>query len=254
MSTYTLGNKFVSSDGNGATMISGDVKETTSPGQYTASTPLSSTTYTIGNIYQCSTSRNIDVKGNSQENCAGRGVTCEYNLKVVGSPELFEATAQLAADKDTAGLVSLLLQSGDDRNFTLPSPLDAINPMEVVSNMSSGLQTSLSPNLPPIRDLTDIPMSLAKMTAWSGTVTLANAQEQAQHAAAFTIEQQRRRVQMNIEAGTRLLGDSFDPSTANAGAPSSDLRQGNYSLTNEMVFSEFVSCVDSLYANQKRIG
>jgi hypothetical protein len=59
---------------------------------------------------------------------------------------------------------------------------------------------------------------------------------------------------MNIDAGTRLYGNSFDPSTANAGAPSSDLRQGNYSLPKEVVFSEFTSVADSLNANQKRLG
>ena len=59
---------------------------------------------------------------------------------------------------------------------------------------------------------------------------------------------------MNIDAGTKLMGDMFDPSTANTGAPSSDLRQGNYSITKEMIFSEFNSSMNSLFANQRKIG
>ena len=185
----TSENKNVTVIGGTAHVTTGDVTEVIGTTSYTLNSPLSSTTYTMGNLYQSSDSRNIDVKGNSQEVCAGKGITCDWHLKVVGSPELFEATAQMAADRATAGFVSLLLQKGDDSNFASFNPLESINPMEAVSNVSSGLQTSFKPDFPPIRNLEDVPIALGKMQAWAGTVKMADAQEQLSRAAAFKIEQ-----------------------------------------------------------------
>lgn len=253
MATINFDNKGFTFDGTTATFVSTDATETISKSGYTLSSPSTFTTYTLDNIYQRSSTRNIDVIGNSQESTAGRGVTCEYNIKVVGTPELFEATAQFGADKATAGLASILLQTGDDRNFANPNPIEGINPTELVSNMSSGFQTMFSPELPPIRNLSDIPIVLGKMSAWASTIQLANARQQAAHAAAFAIEQKERKIKRNVEAAKKRFGESFDLSSATTAPPATDQQQGNYSIPKELVHQEFNSSANAMLSNEQNM-
>jgi hypothetical protein len=48
--------------------------------------------------------------------------------------------------------------------------------------MASSLQGSLSPELPPITSLEDIPMAAGKLAAWGAMVDMADAAEQAARA------------------------------------------------------------------------
>ena len=180
MSTYTFSNRTVQSDGITTKIVNNGVEQTFTPNRYTVSTPLTDTTYTNGNFHQYAETRNIDVSGNSQENYAGRGVTSEYNVKIVGSPDMFSGNAQRGADKALSQLVGVLLQQGDDRNFAPGNPMGEIDLKSVTSSMASSWQTSMCPTLSPIRELSDIPMVLGEIVAWGEGIKIADAAEQAE--------------------------------------------------------------------------
>ena len=140
------------------------------------------------------TSRNVDIVGNSQENYAGRGITCDYSIKVGGNPEIFTGLAQMGADKELAGLISVILQEGDDRKTAAPRILQGVDPKQLVSNLSSSYQSTVPLDLPPIRKPADIGIAFAKLGAWTAGLTAADAAYQAAKAAEITIEQQQRRM------------------------------------------------------------
>ena len=119
-------------------------------------------------------SRNVEIIGNSQENYAGRGVTCDYSIKVIGSPEIFTGVAQMGADKELAGIISLILQEGDDRKTAPQKSIQGINPKEIVSNLSSNYQSSIPINYPPIRKLSDIPLAAARVIGWATALNVAD--------------------------------------------------------------------------------
>lgn len=254
MATYNFQNKSITSDSHKTTVISNGVEQVFTSSDYTASTPLTSTLYTQNDIHQYANGRIIDITGNSQETVAGRGLTCEYSIKVVGSPELFTGDAQRGADAAVAAIVGVLLQAGDDRNFVNPNPLNGINPKQMVSNMSSSWQSSFSPEIPPIVELSDIPIALGKMMAFGKAVDIADMAEQAKRAAALTLEQSARKLKNNIEANIAQYGEAFNIKDATTAPPATDLNQGNYTTPKSTVYNLYYENQDSLLAHQRNIG
>lgn len=251
MSTFNFENKTVTSDGITTKVITNGIEQTFTKSSYTASTPLTATTFTQANHHIFANSRNIDIKGNSQESYAGRGVTAEYSIKVIGTPELFTGDAQRGADEATSELLSLLLQQGENGKFEQGSPLTIIDPAGVFNNMASSLQGSLSPELSPISTLEDIPIAAGKLAAWGAEIDMADAAEQAARAGQYEIERQERRLQNSIEAGIEEFGASFDPSTATSGNPASDANSTGYTLSKSTMMNAFYGNNDALLAYQR---
>lgn len=254
MSTFNFENKTVSSDGVTTKVVTNGVEQTFTKAQYTASTPLTSTTFTQANHHVFANSRNVDIKGNSQESYAGRGVTAEYSIKVVGTPELFTGDAQRGADDATSELLSLLLQQGENGKFEQGSPLTIIDPAGIFNNMASSLQSSLSPELPPITSLEDIPIAAGKLATWGAAVDMADAAEQTARAGYYEIERQERRLQNNIEAYIEEFGTSFDISNATTANPASDANSTGYTLSKSTTLNTFYGNNDALIAWQRLIG
>lgn len=254
MATFKNDRKIVTSDGITTTVTTNGVQQTFGTSEYTTVTPLTSTTYTQGNLLQMGTSRNVDIVGNSQENYAGRGITCDYSIKVVGNPEIFTGLAQMGADKELAGLISVILQEGDDRKTAAPRILQGVDPKQLVSNLSSSYQSTVPLDLPPIRKLSDIGVAFAKLGAWTAGLTAADAAYQAAKAAEITIEQQQRRMQNNINAQIEQYGEVFDTSKLLASSTATDVNQGNYNITKQVVMENYLPNQDALLAHQKNIG
>lgn len=253
MSTYTFSNRTVQSDGITTKIVNNGIEQTFTPNRYTVSTPLTDTTYTNGNFHQYAETRNIDVLGNSQENYAGRGVTSEYNVKIVGSPDMFSGNAQRGADKALSQLVGVLLQQGDDRNFAPGNPMGEIDLKSVTSSMASSWQTAMCPTLSPIRELSDIPVVLGELVAWGEGIKIADAAEQAAKAAAYELERQAKRVQENIEANIKALGETFGFSEESTANPATDERAGNYNITEAEVMDAFLDNMPAYMAYTKQI-
>lgn len=254
MATFNNNLKTVISDGTNTIVKTNGIEQKFSTNEYTLNSPLTSTTYTQGNLLQMGVSRNVEIIGNSQENYAGRGVTCDYSIKVIGSPEIFTGVAQMGADKELAGIISLILQEGDDRKTAPQKSIQGINPKEIVSNLSSNYQSSIPINYPPIRKLSDIPLAAARVIGWATALNVADMQHQASVAAELTIEQQQRRIQNNIDAMTSKFGEMFDKTTISAAPIASDTKQGDYNITKQVLFDNYYPHQDSLIAFQKNIG
>lgn len=251
MATYNFDNKIITSDGTFTTLSNDNVRQTFSFGAYTASTPLTTTTYTNANLHFYSDTMNLDIKGNAQENFAGHGETSEYTLKVVGTPEQFQGNAQRGADESVVGFISLLLNA-DDRKFSRANPLTAINPVETVSNMSSDFQSSFIPDLPPIRHKSDIPISSSKLQAHGASAKLSDTTEQSKRASQLTTESNERKVKYSIEAGRAVFGEAFNPTNASAAPTATDVRNFNF-VPKQTYHTELYTVVNKLFAYERKI-
>lgn len=103
---------------NGTTLkvTSGSSEQTVGQGNYDANTNITGVRHHLNGIRESATSRNLEISGNSQEVMNGRGITCCYSIKMVGTPELFSGEVQRKLDKALAKLTSIMLQPGDDRH------------------------------------------------------------------------------------------------------------------------------------------
>ena len=222
----------IRSDGKKTIIKKQDSQQIIEPGNYQAHTENRVTSHSSTGVVESGSSRNVEIKGNSQESYAGRGVTAQYSFKVVGSPQMFSGQAQRAADKSLAKLASLLLQTGDDR-FTKPSSFKDVLPdvTKMVSKMSSSFTSSLSPSPPQISRIQDIGKLTAYMGAYLSTVSAEQAAYQSAMAAKVELERQ---IEQKKQA-LRQLKKSFDQGEistemiANFGAD--DTKQGEPNIS-----------------------
>ena len=135
--------KRITSDGKNIKIQTDGVVQKVSEGKYETNSQITASIHSQNGLRESGTTRNVEVTGNSQEVCAGRGVTSEYNLKVCGSPELFTGQAQRTADAAVAKLTGLALQSGDDRHSAKQSSIPKPDFTRVVSSMTSSMQNAL---------------------------------------------------------------------------------------------------------------
>ena len=80
----------ITSDGINTTIEYNGVREVISDGNYSAETSNVRKTHSNSGIQETGTQKNIDIRGNSQETCYTRGVTCEADIKIVGNPDQFD--------------------------------------------------------------------------------------------------------------------------------------------------------------------
>lgn len=248
-------NQTVTSNGNTTTVERNGVTQNISFGEYSATTPLTSIQCSHSGVRVNGSSRNVDITGNSQENYAGRGLTCEYSIRVVGSPELFEATAQIAADNALNDLVGLMLQPGDDRNFQMGDLIPKLNFRQIVSKMTSSAQSDLTPPAPTIKSFEDVPIETAKLASWFSSLSLSNLAFQAAKAAALEVERQVTQQAINIQRTAEALGNQFGLGEGSASSPSSEEKsESSYNITRQDVADAYLKKIDPLLAAQRQIG
>lgn len=245
--------KKISSDGKNVKIITDGVTQEVSEGSYNANTPLTSTVHSQNGIRESGTSRNVEITGNSQEVYAGRGVTSEYNLKVVGSPELFSGQAQRVADNALSSMAGLTLQTGDNRNSAAAGGLPIPDFKKVVSSMTSSFQNQLAPELPEITRIQDIPIFFAKVAVWFSSLNVANLAETSARAAALEIERQVEQTKITMEKKTKELGENFTLSGITTPA-TEDKENVTKNITRQDVYDAYVKNIDTILAAQREIG
>lgn len=257
--------KRITSDGKNIKIQTDGVIQKVSEGTYQSNSPITATTHSQNGLRESGTTRNVEVSGNSQEVCAGRGVTSEYNLKICGSPELFTGQAQRTADAAVAKLAGLSMQPGDNRHSASKSPIPIPDFTKVVTSMTSSLQNALQPNLPEIARLQDFPIFFAKLGAWFASLSAANLAEGAARAAALEIDRQIEQTKIALEAKMKEMGESPEKiaeSITNAlsggqlspTAPATEDNEGvTKNITRRDVYDAYVQNIDTILAAQKQI-
>lgn len=257
--------KRITSDGKNIKIQTNGVVQDVSQGKYHSTSGITTASHNQNGSRESGTTRNTEYTGNSQEVCAGRGVTSEYNLKVCGTPELFSGQAQRTADAAVAKLTGLTLQTGDDRHAKTESGIPMPDFTKVVTCMTSSFQNTLQPNLPEIARLADFPVFFAKLGAWFASLSAANLAEGAARAAALEIDRQIEQTKIAIEAKMKAMGESPEK-IANAitdalsgggsspSAPATEDKEGaTYNITRRDVYDAYVENIDTILAAQKQI-
>lgn len=244
----------ISSDGNNVKISTDGVTQNVSKGCYESHSDITNTRFSMNGLRESGNTRNVEVSGNSQESYAGSGLTSEYRLKVVGSPDLFTGEAQRMADAALADLTGLLLQTGDDRNSAPASPLPSFDPQQVVTKMTSSYQNMITPDLPQITRLADIPKFAAAAATWFSGLSVANMAEAAARAGALEIERQIEQAQIALEKKKEEFGNMLDFSSSTPSAPSNEDKQNvSRNITRKEVYETICPKMDTLLAAQRNI-
>lgn len=182
--------KKITSDGINTSIEYNGVKEVISDGNYSAQTSNVYKTHSVSGIEETATQRNVDIKGNSQETCYTRGVTCESNIKVVGNPDQFDGTNFRKVHKALGELAGLVVQQGDDKkSLDFPS-FPSIDFGRVMENMSSAYPATVPPPTPHISNLLDAGLFVAEIGVWYAGYISADTAELALRAAKTEVERQ----------------------------------------------------------------
>ena len=182
--------KKITSDGINTSIEYNGVKEVISDGNYSAQTKNVNKTHSVSGIEETGSQRNVDIKGNSQETCYTRGVTCEANIKVVGNPDQFDGTNYRKVHKALGELAGIVVQQGDDKqSLDFPS-FPSIDFGRVLENMSSSYPATTPPPTPHISNLLDAGLFVAEIGAWYAGYISADAAELALRAGKLEIERQ----------------------------------------------------------------
>ena len=107
--------KTITSDGINTTIEYNGVKEVVSDGNYSANTPNVNKIHSESGIEFTANQLNIDIKGNEQETCYTKGVTCESSIKVVGNPDQFDGSNYRKLHNALCELSALVVQQGNDK-------------------------------------------------------------------------------------------------------------------------------------------
>lgn len=244
----------IQSNGQGIHYQNGDVEMRVGAGQYTAESKTRRTSHDSNGTVQSGTTKNEEYTGNAQESYAGHGVTSQYSMRVVGSPQMFSGRAQRAADKCVSKLVGLLLQPGDDRYSATPEVPALPNFAQVVSNMSSSWSSSLMPAPPQITRIQDIGKLAAYMGTYIQTVSLENSAYQAAQAGLLQVEREMMQQKETLKRLKKTFQDGeFSPSQL-SGSPASDDRTSEPNIDRKTVYEQIMDRLPQLLANEGEIG
>lgn len=229
------------------------VTQTIGDGFSTASTPLRNTTVSANPIVQKGQARNVEISGNSQQSYAGRGLTSQYSIKVIGSAELFSGKAQRAADKAVAKLVGTLLQPGDDRYSASPADLVTLDFQKIASKMSSGWSSALLPAPPQISRIQDMPKLVAYMGTYLSSVSGENIAYQTAMAGACQLERQ----VMQKKETLKRLKKTFDQQGISGlmagGLPASEDKDAQPNISRQDVYEAIMPTLPQLIAAEEQI-
>ena len=245
--------KTVTTDGKSTTINNQGVTQTITDGQYHASSQLRSTTHSANGVVQSGSSRNVEITGNSQQCYAGRGLTSQYSMKVIGSPEMFSGKAQRAADKAVSKLAGLLLQPGDNRYQCDPAGLVSLDFTKITSRMTSGWSGSLMPAPPQISRIQDIPKLTAYMGAYLSTVSVENAAYQAAMAGALEIERQAMQKAETIKRLKKTFKEQSISGLLSGGLPSSEDKDAKPNVKRSDVYEAAMPTMSQLIAAEEQI-
>lgn len=168
--------------------------------------------------------RNVDIKGNSQENCYTRGITCEAEIKIVGNPNQFDPKYHNKLQRAQAELAGLLVQSGDDRKSVKPPLLPTFDFAKIVSSMTSEFSSKNPPPIPNIKSWYDVGPYLAKFAKWKTECYTADTAYKALKAAKLEAESQYMQYQENLISQANEMIERFE-NLFESGSPASEDRE-----------------------------
>lgn len=247
----------IKSNGRKTEIETNGVSITYQDGYYDASTPIAKITHSSNGIRQSGSSRNVEISGNSQQCYAGRGITSEYNIKMVGSPEMFTGKDQMAADNCLNDLRGLLLQPGDNRNDASLASLPTIDFQAVTSSMTSSMTQQFTPQVPQLTRLQDLPQYAGYLKTWLQSVSITNAAYQAGCAARLEIERQLMQKYQSIKSLTKKFGQAdFETILGGEiGLPSAeDIPNKEYNITRSRIYENYIPNLQSLLAAENNIS
>lgn len=247
----------ISSNGRRTQKTGDGIDITYEDGHYRANTPIAAVSHEQNGIRQSGTSRNVEISGNSQECYAGRGVTSEYNIKMVGSPTMFTGRDQKTADAALNELKSLMLQPGDNGKELNLASLPTLDFQAATSSMTTSMTDSFTPQPPQINRLEDLPMFTAYMGTWLESVSVSNALYQSACAGALEIERQIMQKKQSIKRLAKKFGDLDFQSLlgGNIGLPSTeDVPDKEYNITRSRVYETYIPQINTLLAAQNNIS
>lgn len=225
-------------------------------GQYDASTPLAKVTHSGNGIRQSGTSRNVEISGNSQECYAGRGITSEYNIKIVGSSEMFTGKDQRAADNCLNDVKGVILQSGDNRNDMAQALLEMIDCKSATSAMTTSLSNDINIKIPQLTRIQDLPDYSMNLFAYLENYSLTNSAYQAMCAAKLEVERQLLQKWETLKCMGKKFGEGdFESLLAGEiGLPSAEDIQGKeYNITRSRLYENYIPNLPALLAAEKNI-
>lgn len=189
----------ITSNGTQVNLEYDGITETVSSnGTYSAQTGMVSKSNSPQGVQETGTQRNIDIKGNSQENYYTRGVTCEADIKIVGGVEQFDPKYHIKLQRAQAELAGLLVQSGDDRKSVKPSLIPSFDFSKIVKAMTSEFSSKNPPPVPNIKSWYDVVPYLADMAKWKTECVTADVAYKALKAAALEAESQYMQYEENL--------------------------------------------------------
>lgn len=200
----------ITSDGINTTIEYNGVREVISDGNYSAETSNVRKTHSNSGIQETGTQRNIDIRGNSQETCYTRGVTCESDIKIIGNPEQFDGKNYRKLQKALSELAGLVVQSGDDKKSLKLPPLPSLDFSKLVNSMTSEFSSKNPPPVPQIKSLSDVGIFMAKMAKWQAECYTSDIAERALRAAKLEVERQYMQYEENLISQANEMIDSVE--------------------------------------------
>lgn len=175
-------------------------------------------------IQETANQRNVDIKGNSQETCYTRGVTCEADIKVVGNPNQFDPKYHNKLQRAQAELAGLLVQSGDDAKSVKPPLIPSFDFSKVVKAITSAFSSENPPPMPNIKSEHDVPPFFAEFIKWKTECYTADAGYRALKAAALEAESQYMQYVENQKAAANDIIERFE-NLFDSGSPATEDRK-----------------------------
>ena len=200
----------ITSDGINTTIEYNGVREVISDGNYSAETSNVRKTHSNSGIQETGTQRNIDIRGNSQETCYTRGVTCESDIKIIGNPEQFDGKNYRKLQKALSELAGLVVQSGDDKKSLKLPPLPSLDFSKIVNSMTSEFSSKNPPPVPQIKSLSDVGIFIADITKWKTECYTSDVAERALRAAKLEAERQYMQYEENLISQANEMIDSIE--------------------------------------------
>lgn len=229
------------------------VSQKLSGNEYTAATPLRNTKRSVEGVVESGTTYNCEYE-RSQEVYDAHGLTTGYTIKMVGTEEMFTGTAQQSADQALAETASLLLQDGDTRNTTAPSDLIPIDFQKLTSSMTSGWAASMSPSVPQISRLSDLPKLTAYIGAYIGSLSAENAAYQAMMAGKAELERQYEQAKLTLKRLTEQFSEEDLTPEMLAGTPAKEEKPAHYNLTRQQVYETYIPNLPTILNNESQIS
>jgi hypothetical protein len=217
------------SDGLKTTLDYNGKTEEVTTNNYSGTTEQVQKIHSQEGIQMTSSQLNIEVKGNSQETCYTRGLTCESSIKVVGNPDQFDGAYYKKAHQALAQTASMLVQPPDGKKSSAMPSFPAIDLKQAIGNMSSSYAATNPPPTPHISKASDVVDYLSAVGKWFSGYVSADAAEVAARSVALEAEKQATQQVENLKAQAQETINSAEATLAGgipAGSGATEDRPG----------------------------